>query len=286
MSITSTRSIRTLNPSETRLLNALSVAGKTTFTAEEAQSIAGGEVSNLPRLLSRLTQKRWLLRLERGKYLILPLAAGMEGAYTAHEFVLASRLVQPYAIAYWSALHFHGFTEQIPQTVTVLSPLRRRDVAVEELGFRCHFVYTAAERFFGATTAIVDDQPVVITDPARTILDCLDRPDLCGGIIEAAKGMYGYVRRSDASPQRLTEYASRLGNQAVLKRLGYLASLFDLAMEFPGAGWSDVLNNWAAHLSAGFVRLDPRLPAEGPYDRRWRLRLNVSETRLTEWLQT
>ena len=171
MSITNTHSIRTLSPQETRLLNALSVVGKTTFTVEEAQALAGDEVANLPRLLSRLTQKRWLLRLERGKYLILPLAAGMEGTYTAHEFVLASRLVQPYAIAYWSALHFHGFTEQIPQTVTLLSPLRRRDVVVDELGFRCHFVYVAAKRFFGVTTVVVDDQPVVVTDAARTVLD-------------------------------------------------------------------------------------------------------------------
>jgi predicted transcriptional regulator of viral defense system len=286
MSTTNTRSIRTLGPQETRLLNALSVAGKTTFTVEEAQALAGGEVANLPRLLSRLTQKRWLLRLERGKYLILPLAAGMEGAYTAHEFVLASRLVQPYAIAYWSALHFHGFTEQAPQVVAVLSPQRRRDVAVDELGFHCHFVHVAPERFFGVITVSVDDQPVAVTDAARTVLDCLDRPDLCGGIVEAAKGVYGYARRPDASPQRLTEYASRLGNQAVLKRLGYLVTLFGLATEFPAAGWSDALNDWVSHLSAGFVRLDPRLPAAGPYDRRWQLRLNVPERHLTEWLKT
>lgn len=282
----STQNIRTLNTQETRLLNTLSAIGKTVFTVEDALAAANGQGANLPRLLSGLTRKRWLLRLERGKYLILPLSAGMEGLYTVHEFVLASRLIEPYAIGYWSALHYHGFTEQMPHMVTVISPARRRDVVIPNLGFRCHFVTVASERFFGHSTVLIDDQPVVITDPARTVLDCLDRPDLCGGIVEAAKGLAGYARRADAQPAKLTEYAIRLGNQAIVKRLGYLAEQLDLPARFPAAGWSAVMVDWQRGLSAGFARLDPRLPAEGPYDRNWRLRLNVPPEQLLGWMET
>ena len=281
-----THDIRTLSPQETRLLNALSVAGKSVFTIVEARAVANGDAPNLARLLSRLTHKRWLFRLERSKYLILPLAAGMEGTFTTHEFVLATRLVQPYAIAYGSALHYHGFTEQMPQTVILMSPVRRRDAHISALGLRCHFVYTTAERFFGFVTVLVDDQPVVVTDPPRTVLDCLSRPDLCGGIVEAAKGVYGYAQRSDARPDRLTDYAMRLGNQAVIKRLGYLVEQFDLPTQFPAAGWAEAVSEWQTGLSTGFVRLDPRLPPEGPYNRPWRLRLNVPAERLLAWRQT
>ncbi|NUQ36655.1 MAG: hypothetical protein HUU23_02435 [Caldilineales bacterium] len=281
-----TQNIRTLSTQETRLLNALSVAGKTVFTVEDAQAAANGQGANLLRLLSSLARKRWLLRLERGKYLILPLAAGMEGLYTAHEFVLASRLVDPYAIGYWSALHYHGFTEQLPHTVTVISPARRRNVAIADLGFRCQFVAVAPERFFGLITVLIEDQPVVITDPARTVVDCLDRPDLCGGIVEAAKGLAGYARRADAPPARLAEYATRLGNQAIVKRLGYLAEQLDLPARFPDAGWAAAMADWQRGLSAGFARLDPRLPAAGPYDRNWRLRLNVPPEQLLGWMET
>ncbi len=282
----STRNVRTLSSQETRLLNALSAAGKTVFNVEDAQAAANGQSANLPRLLSGLTRKRWLLRLERGKYLILPLSAGMEGLYTAHEFVLASRLVEPYAIGYWSALHYHGFTEQLPHSVTVISPVRRRDVAIEELGFRCQFVVVAPERFFGLVTVLIDDQPVVITDPARTVVDCLDRLDLCGGIVEAAKGLAGYARRTDAQPARLAEYATRLDNQAVAKRLGYLAEHLELPARFPDAGWSAAIADWQRGLSAGFARLDPRLSAVGPYDRAWRLRLNVPPEQLLGWMES
>lgn len=282
----STQNVRTLSTQETQLLNTLSAAGKTVFTVEDALAAANGHSANLPRLLSGLTRKRWLLRLERGKYLILPLSAGMEGLYTAHEFVLASRLIEPYAIAYWSALHYHGLTEQVPHMVIVISPARRRDVVIPNLGFRCHFVSVAPERFFGHSTVLIDDQPVVITDPVRTVLDCLDRPDLCGGIVEAAKGLAGYARRADAQPARLAEYAARLGNQAVVKRLGYLAEQFDIPARFPDGGWSAAMTDWQRGLSAGFARLDPRLPAEGPYDRHWRLRLNVPPEQLLGWMET
>ena len=281
-----TLNIRTLNAQETYLLNTLSVAGKTVFTTEDAQAVANGRVSNLPQLLSGLTRKRWLLRLERGKYLILPLAAGMEGQYAVHEFVLASRLVKPYAIAYWSALQFHGFTEQVPQTVTIISPVRRRDMSVEKLGFRGHFVTIAAERFFGVVTMQIDDQPVVVTDPARTVLDCLDRPDLCGGIVEAAKGVLGFAQRPSARPAQLTEYAARLKNQAIIKRLGYLVEQLDLSEQFPETDWPTAISAWRDNLSAGFVRLDPRLPPAGPYDRTWRLRLNVPKDHPLTWMET
>jgi predicted transcriptional regulator of viral defense system len=281
-----TQNIRTLSSQETRLLNALSAAGKSVFTVEDAETVVNGQVGNLPRLLSRLVRKRWLLRLERGKYLILPLSAGMAGEYTVHEFVLASRLVEPYAIAYWSALHHHGFTEQVPQTVTIMSPVRRRNVVVDDLGFRCHFIAMAPECFFGFDTELLDDQPVVITDPARTVLDCLDRPDLCGGIVEAAKGVLGYAQQPGARAAKLTEYAKRLTNQAIVKRLGYLAELFDLPARFPDAEWSLAMTEWHSNLSAGFVRLDPRLSPDGPYDRRWRLRVNVPRERLAAWMET
>lgn len=281
-----TQNIRTLSTQETRLLNALSAAGRTVFTVEDAQAVANGDVANLPRLLSSLTRKRWLLRLERGKYLILPLSAGMEGLYTAHEFVLASRLVEPYAIGYWSALHYHGFTEQLPQTVLVISPVRRRDVSIEELGFRCHFVAIAPERFFGTIPVLVDDHPVIITDPARTVVDCLDRPDLCGGVVEAAKGLYGYAQRSDARPAQLAEYAARLGNQAILKRLGYLAEQLELPAHFPDAGWVTAMAAWQRDMSAGFARLDPHLSPGGSYDRTWRLQLNLPVDRLLSWRET
>lgn len=280
------RNLRTLNLQETHVLNALSVRGMSVVTIADARGAFDGDEYALARILSRLVQKRWLLRLERGKYLILPLTAGMEGAHTTHEFVLASKLVQPYAIAYWSASHHYGFSEQVPQIVSVISPRRRRNVAVPVLGFRCRFIHATPEHFFGLITVVIDDQPVVITDVHRTVIDCLNRTDLCGGIVEAAKSVYHYAQHPHASPQCLTEYASRLGNQTVFKRLGYLVQLWEIDARFPGAGWEESLTKWKAMLSAGFARLDPHLPKAGSYDERWKLQINVPPQQIKDRLTT
>ena len=76
-------------------------------------------------ILSRMEEKGFIERIEKGKYLIIPLGSE-KGKYTLHEFVIASYLVEPYAISYWSALHHYGLTEQIPTTVFVQTPARKK----------------------------------------------------------------------------------------------------------------------------------------------------------------
>jgi len=268
--------VRTLSPMEARLLNELAAAGQTIFDTEDARAIMNGQGERVNRLLYRLTQKRWLLRLEKGKYLILPLEAGMEGLYTVHEFLIAAHLVKPYAIAYASALSFHGLTDQVARTVFVASTSRRQNVTIESLGLEYRFITLTKDKFFGIETVTIEDQPVQITDPAKTIVDGLDHPEYCGGIVEMAKGLWRYCRSEAADLDRLTRYALRLGNRTVFKRLGYLAEVLGLDVgEYP--------TRWQDEMSAGMGLLDPRHGEHGPYNTRWNLRLNVDPYRLTEW---
>ena len=57
--------------------------------------------------------------------MIIPLGAE-KGEYTLHEFIIGSLLVKSSAIAYRSALNYHGFTEQIPNTVLVQTTVRKK----------------------------------------------------------------------------------------------------------------------------------------------------------------
>lgn len=66
---------------------------------------------------------------------------------------------------------------------------------------------------------------------------------------------------------RLRDYASRIGNSAVAKRLGFL-------METLGLGDAEALRK-AVTFGTGFPRLDPALPPHGIHNRRWGLLLNT-----------
>jgi predicted transcriptional regulator of viral defense system len=290
---------RTLGPTESRLLNRLAADGHVVFSTAQARAALDNRDQDINKLLYHLTRKRWLLRLEKGKYLILPLEAGMEGLYSAHEFVIAAHLVQPYTIAYASALSFHAFSDLLPHTIFVATTRRKTEVVVEELGLRFQFVTLSPHKFFGIQTVTIEDQPVRITTPSKTLVDGLDRPDLCGGIVELAKGLSRYasaergespasaagqitagpLEGGNGTGQRwaqLTADAQRLGNRTVLKRLGYLAEVLGLEV-------GEWIERWRAEISPGETLLDPRYGYRGSYHAGWNLRLNLEEERLLEW---
>jgi predicted transcriptional regulator of viral defense system len=66
---------------------------------------------------------------------------------------------------------------------------------------------------------------------------------------------------------------------AVYRRLGFLLELYEI-------GTPEILDGLRAQLTGTFVPLDPSAPQEGPYLRRWRLRLNVSPEELRALVRT
>jgi predicted transcriptional regulator of viral defense system len=273
------RGIRTLGDAEARLLLTLASQGKQVFTTADAQAAIEGAPHRVNKLLARLSDKRWVLRLQRGLYLILPFEAGVEGTYTVHPFRIVPYLATPHAIAYWTALAHYGYTEQISSTVFVATTADRAsaELTIQELGLTYRFVTLVRHKFFGHRRIWIEGQEVTITDRTKAVVDCLDHPEHCGGIIEAAKGLYEGLTREDISPASLTEVAGRMRNRTIFKRMGYLAELLGLPV---GAE----IERWRDALSTGYSQLDPLAGAHGPYDSRWQLRLNRTPADLTDWL--
>ncbi len=273
------RDIKTLGDTEARLLLALASQDKQVFTTADARAVLEGDRHRVNKMLARLNDKRWVLRLRRGLYLILPFEAGLEGTYSIHPFRIVSYLAEPYAIAYWTALHYYGYTEQIPGVNFVATTTERASatLTIEELGLVYRFVTLAPFKFFGHQRIWIEGQEICITDRARTVVDCLDHPEYCGGIAEAVQGLYESLTRADVSPQLLTQYAERMQNRTIFKRMGYLAGLLDLPVDAE-------IERWQAARSTGYSLLDPLAGDHGPYDSRWQLRLNRTPADLTEWL--
>jgi predicted transcriptional regulator of viral defense system len=73
--------------------------------------------------------------------------------------------------------------------------------------------------------------------------------------------------------QLLIEYAERLDNRAVFKRLGYLIERLGIEADL-------ILAACRERRSAGVVALDPSVKAPGQIVRRWGLRDNVALTEL------
>ncbi|MBD3205936.1 hypothetical protein GF319_06285 [Candidatus Bathyarchaeota archaeon] len=210
--------------------------------------------------LHRLESDGAVERLERGKYIVIP-QTSRKGEYTLDEYVIGSVLVDPHAIAYWSALDYHGLTEQIPGTVFVQTTSRRKKQDLTIFGVRYRIVRITDYKFFGVKTVWVEDTQVKVTDREKTIIDCLDHPEYCGGVSEPAKGLQEHGGEFDL--ETLEEYSRRIKNTGVIRRLGYLCELYNIPISLPEV------------TSRNYLYLDPTMPHEGEPDSRWRLNINI-----------
>lgn len=263
---------RTLSERESYLLSSLAAAGRTVFSVGDARAVLGGPDTSIRKLLHRLHRKRWVRRLERGKYLLLPLAAGPEPRWAEHEYVIAASLVEPCYLAYATALSYYGYTERPLNPVFVATTRRKRPVTIDSVTYR--FVTQPSHKFFGSTAISLLDQTVWMAEREKAIVDGLDRPDLVGGVLEAAKGLWFGSRELDW--ERLVTYVLRLESPAAARRLGFW-------LELLGLGDERLLPRLEVGRGHSYARLEPSGPERGPRNGRWRLIVNIPEHQLLEW---
>jgi predicted transcriptional regulator of viral defense system len=266
--------VRTLGKAGSDLLTEITRKGKRIFTYEDAVKVYGSSNRRLRELLSTLVKRGWLQRIEKGKYLILPFEAGREREWTEHEFIIASYLIEPYYIGFRSALNYYGYTEQISRTVFIASTSRKLKSSLNISGVTYRFVYMSERKFFGDKQISVDGYQVNISEPEKTIVDCLDRLRYCGGISEVAKALwYG---RDELDFIKMAQYSRRNGNRAASQRLGYLIEM----LGFKAEKAVDIL---LQSLSTRYAPLDTLSEPKGRYIEKWKVIVNVPDDEFSQW---
>ena len=211
------------------LVRVLASEGERIFSTSRARELAprvGLSNSYVVEALHHLRKNGWLVSLRRGLYAISPTVPGIA---PAHEFEIAMALASPAAISHWSAMHRHGMTDQIPRRVFILTttstatPRDRRTVKTDKsIGYDVgattyQFVQLKPERYFGIERLWIGESRIHITDPERTLLDGLARPQYCGDFAEVLHAFETWRRQLE----RIIEYSTKLGT-AIVKRLGWV----------------------------------------------------------------
>jgi predicted transcriptional regulator of viral defense system len=263
-----------------RLLDGLLVRGKRIFTVQEARDEAKGigiRETTLPWILHELVSAGWIKRPRRGLYVV---DETDRGGSSPHPFAIATALVVPSAISHWSALAYHGLTEQAPRIITastpkdVVTPRMRQRVdrpdepaSIWEVdGLSIRYIRVKPEHFWGHDLVWVDEfSRVSITDRERTVLDGFISPEIFGSLHEVVGVLEEHLAEIDVS--RLVDYALRFGQGATIKRLGYLLDRHSVSPE--------VLEPLREATINGYRLLDPQGPDEGPFDSSWKVRENL-----------
>lgn len=253
-----------LSKREALALTRLASQNRTIITIDDIRDTIDVSYDEAKKVTNNLVHKKWLDRLKSGTYLIVPLAAGERGEFTEHEFVIASHLAEPMYISYWSALNYHGLTDQVPTTVFAATT---DQVPSREIhGVTYTFVTLADTKFFGYEPVAIDAHTVNIATVEKTLADCADHPEHCGGVLELAKGL---ANATDLDAQTLVDQLLQLGNGAAIKRIVYLADVLDIELK----GRETLVEAF----TTGYSKLDPTQGDEGTHSSNYRLVLNVTE---------
>jgi predicted transcriptional regulator of viral defense system len=212
--------LRTLGPHEANVILSLREQGREVVHAADIIGLLGYE-PRARKVIRNLIRKGWLARLVGGRYMLLPPERGPENLGENNPIALAAAAAEPSYVGWWSAAAFHGFTTQKPMKVTVATQRQMPTRTIE--GTEVQFIKIVARKFSGFKTYTIYGRKVAITDPEKTVVDCIDRPDLAGGSAELTRIVYTAMGEIDH--EKLVTEAMAMKSTALLQRLGFLTDL-------------------------------------------------------------
>ena len=228
---------------------------KGTVTVAEAAEILSIPPSDAAKMLARWAKQGWLSRVRQGLYVPVPLEARTADVALEDPWAIAEQLYSPCYIGGWTAAEYWGLTEQIFRTVVVMTTRKPRNRRPKFKGTDFLLKTISASALFGTKAVWRGQVKVNVADPTRTILDMLDDPALGGGIRPTVDVFRAYIGYDKKDTKLLLQYADRLGNGAVFKRLGFIAERY-------APNEQELIAACRARLTKGNAKLDPALPSD------------------------
>ena len=180
--------------------------------------------------------------------------------YTVYNdpFLVASLVTWPSYISCWSALSFHKMTEQVPQTIQVVTVKDKKPI-----GFfytKIHFIKIKKENFFGFEKINYNNFEIFIADKEKTLIDCLLLKKV--SLSEIKDILNENIKILNIN--KIIKYLKILNNSSLTKRLGFL-------LENLGYKVHKKLKNY---IDLTYTLLNYSRPNKGKKNEKWRLILN------------
>ena len=183
---------------------------KLVFTPADIEQVLGN-IRSVNTLLMRYQRQGYVSKVRRGLYCVTNIATKQP---EANKFQIASSITPTSYVAYHAAMEYHGLAHQIYYNVVVGSEQAFNQFEFDGIFYTCHNIPI----FIGIDTPFTDKH-VRVTNVERTIVDCIDRIDLCGGweeLINCLRSVQ-YVREN-----QLTAILQTYHKTALYKKVGFL----------------------------------------------------------------
>lgn len=216
------------------------------------------------KVLASLLRKKRLIRIEKGKYILIPIKAPGQ-QWLPNEFVVAALWMgkTPYYIGYFTMYHYWGFTDQVPQTIYVLNTKKfsRKTIG----GVRYEAAKIDQKKYYGVKEITIAGERVAISDKERTLVDLISRP--IGSFQNLQVVVKDNLGKIDLA--RLIRYLKKFPFVSVRKRAGYLLEKAGC----PATPLRELKKSIGNEKT--YVVLDPTNQSRrGPVNKEWKLIVN------------
>jgi predicted transcriptional regulator of viral defense system len=180
-----------------------------TFTVDTIANILRKDPSYAKLYLNRLKQRHLVHPLQRN-------------VYTVHTdpLIVASHIIWPSYISLWAAFRYYNMTEQIPTSLSVITPRLKRRSSLTFANTTITFHHMPATWFFGYEKLTIRSFEVFMAEPEKALIDAL--------LLKAISATETYEILQETlktlSTERLLTYTIRTRNKALMKRMGWMLS--------------------------------------------------------------
>jgi predicted transcriptional regulator of viral defense system len=231
------------------------------FSTTTIENYLQRKFNNLNEILENLVQKKFLTRLERGKYC---------RSTFKNDMVIGCFLASEGTVAYWSALNLHGLTEQFSNTLFIQTTKRKEQKKLAGTTFQ--FVKVKRTKIAGIVKQGYGNNAFSMTDAEKTIIDCFDLPQYSGGYAELIRAFAD----TSLNAQKMIEYCKVVNNIAVTKRIACLVDILEKEKIAPFLRYAKSVVNEAYSL------FDPFGFDKGEFVKDWKIRLNISREQILD----
>ena len=235
------------------------------ITTQFAQKLFANK-NQASKILASLNKKGWLIQLEKGKYISVPLKAPNQ-QWQPNEFVIASLLMEaiPYYIGYFTMYNYWGFTEQVPRIIFILNTVKSRKIIIKNITYQA--VKIDPSKYYGIQKIKIEDQEVYISDKERTLVDFAFNP--LGSLQNFEIALKNNIKEIDI--EKFIKYLKKFPVLSVLKRVGFLLEEINCERKY----LDDLKSRISISKQKTFVVLNPfNKSRKGTVNNEWQIIVN------------
>jgi predicted transcriptional regulator of viral defense system len=236
---------------------------QTTISVSEAAEILNLNTTQAAKILSLYSKKGWLKHIHQSLYLPVPLDSPTSEIIADEPFIIAEKIFSPCYISGMNAANHWGLTEQIFQTITVMTQKQVKERTPEIAGAHYNIHTIQPRYFFGLKSVWFNNIKVNISDPTRTIVDMMLFPQFCGGLNFISDVLKNYFNSKYKDTDLLASYLERANNGAAIKRIGFLTEKY-----YPDE--NKLIHFCLKNITKGYSKIVPKIETPSLV-RRWNL---------------